>query len=271
MTNLKKLIASLSCFSLLTCGMSFSDEQPQPQQKQANDTVDIKLISQAFGHFIGRNLKSPGAEFDLESVIKGIRDGAKGAPAPMSDKEYETSMTKLQEQAFEKMARENLEAANAFMQKNQAEKNVVQLEPGKLQYTIIKEGNGEVVEAHGTPLIQYTGRYLDGTVFGSSEEGGGPITIPLDQTIPGFSKGMVGMKEGEKRRLFIHPELGYGTLGNLPPNALLIFDIEIVKAKAETNANPEEDEFAMLDGEDEDNGMETDGPDDAYDEEPYVD
>ena len=44
-----------------------------------------------------------------------------------------------------------------------------------------------------------------------------PITIPLDQTIPGFSKGIVGMKEGEKRRLFVHPDLGYGTTGQLPP------------------------------------------------------
>jgi len=67
-------------------------------------------------------------------------------------------------------------------------------------------------------------------VFGSSEETGGPITIPLDQTIPGFSKGLVGMKEGEKRRLFVHPDLGYGTMGQLPPNELLIFDIEVVKA-----------------------------------------
>jgi peptidylprolyl isomerase len=264
MTNLNKLIAILSCFSLLMCGISFSDDQ-HPQQEQANDTIDIELISQAFGHFIGKNLKSPGAEFNIEGVIKGIRDGANGAPAPMSDQEYEIAMTKLQEQAFETMARENLDAANAFMQKNNLESGVIQLEPGKLQYLVLEEGNGETVEKNGTPLVHYTGKYLDGTVFGSSEEVGGPITIPLDQTIPGFSKGMLGMKEGEKRRLFIHPELGYGTLGNLPPNALLVFDIEIIKANTEeeqiigANQGYEED-FAML-GDDDDSDMETNMPD----------
>lgn len=253
MTNLNKLITILSCLSLLACGISFSADQ-QPQQ---DETVDIELISEAFGHFIGRNLKSPGAEFKLESVIKGIRDGANGAAAPMSDQDYEIAMTKLQEQAFETMARDNLEAANAFMQKNNLEEGVIQLEPGKLQYLVLEEGDGDTVEQDSSPLIHYTGKYLDGTVFGCSEEVGGPITIPLDQTIPGFSKGMVGMKEGEKRRLFIHPDLGYGTLGNLPPNALLVFDIEIIKADA--NDVELEEEIALLGNEDDD--MDTNMPD----------
>lgn len=254
MTYLKKLITILSCLSLLMCGMSFGADQ----QNEQDETVNIELISEAFGHFIGKNLKSPGAEFNLESVIKGIRDGANGTPAPMSDQDYEIAMTKLQEQAFETMARENLKAAEAFMQTNNLEAGVIQIEPGKLQYLVLEEGNGDVVEAHASPLIHYTGKYLDGTVFGSSEEVGGPITIPLDQTIPGFSKGMLGMKEGEKRRLFIHPDLGYGTLGNLPPNALLVFDIEIIKADA--NEADLEEEIALL-GNEEDDDMETNMPD----------
>ena len=85
--------------------------------------------------------------------------------------------------------------------KNKKEHGVVEVVPGKLQYLIIKEGTGATVEPHSSPKIHYTGKYQDGTVFGTSEEMGGPITIPLDQTIPGFSKGIMGMKEGEKRRL----------------------------------------------------------------------
>ena len=194
--------------------------------------VDIKVLSEAFGHFIGRNLKSPGVQFDVESIIKGIREGSTGAPAPMNDQEYEIAMMKLQEKAYEALSKENLQAANAFMVDNKGKANIIEIEPGKLQYTILTQGTGTEVQKNATPLINYKGSYIDGTSFGSSEEVGGPITIPLDQTIPGFSKGIVGMKEGEKRRLFIHPDLGYGTLGNLPPNALLIFDIEVVKADA---------------------------------------
>ena len=56
--------------------------------------------------------------------------------------------------------------------------------------------------------------------------------LPIKQSIPGFAKGLVGMKEGEKRILYIHPELAYGLAGHLPPNSLLIFEVEIVKAHA---------------------------------------
>jgi peptidylprolyl isomerase len=113
-----------------------------------------------------------------------------------------------------------------------------------LQYQIVKEGTGPEVKEHNSPQIQYTGKYIDGTVFGSSQDTGGPITIPLDQTIPGFSKGLVGMKEGEVRKIFVHPDLGYGKTGHLPPNSLLVFEVELIKAD-----NPK----GALDNDDEDN------------------
>lgn len=199
---------------------------------EKNDQIDMKKLSEAFGHFIGRNLQSPGLSFDLDSIIKGIREGAAGQPAPLTEKEYEEMMTAVQEKAFKEMSSANLNSANEFMEKNRNLLGVVEIVPGKLQYLVLKEETGATVEPHSSPKIHYTGKYQDGTVFGTSEEMGGPITIPLDQTIPGFSKGIVGMKEGEKRRLFVHPDLGYGTSGQLPPNELLIFDIEVVKANS---------------------------------------
>lgn len=208
----------------------------------AETPVDMKKISEAFGHFIGRHLKSPGANFDLESVIRGLREGSEGKPAPMTDKEYEQMMTKVQKTAFEKVSQENLQKANEFIQKNSKETGVIEIKPGKLQYKLLNEGNGPVVEPNGSPQINYTGKFIDGTVFGSSEDNGGPITIPLGQTIQGFSLGIAGMKEGEKRRLFVHPDLGYGTTGHLPPNSLLIFDIEVIKA-----SSPDKKEHAYLD------------------------
>lgn len=215
---------------------------PQPtapvEQKSDADAVDMTKLSEAFGHFIGRNLNAPGVKFDLESIIKGMREGAAGKPAPMSDQDYEAMMVKVQESAFKQLAQDNLKAANDYLLKNAKEANVIEIEPGKLQYKIITEGKGAVVGEHSVPQIEYVGQYIDGTVFGSSEQSGGPISIPLDQTIPGFSKGIMNMKEGEKRRLFVHPDLGYGTSGQLPPNSLLIFDIQLLKADTAKDANP---------------------------------
>jgi len=240
---------------------SSTNEKATPTHAASVDTlsdkqaqIDMKKLSEAFGHFIGRNLQSPGLSFDLDSIIKGIREGAAGKPAPLSEKDYEEMMAAVQEHAFKEMSASNLKAANEFMEKNAKEKNVIEVVPSKLQYIVLQEGKGAAVDAHSSPKIHYTGKYQDGTVFGTSEEMGGPITIPLDQTIPGFSKGIVGMKEGEKRRLFVHPDLGYGTTGQLPPNELLIFEIDVVKANADESDK---------------NGAQNDGQEDADDDEEF--
>jgi peptidylprolyl isomerase len=222
-----------------------STSTPTPAQETSSNNnaipqADILKASEAFGHFIGRNLKAPGIEFNIDSIIKGMRDGYAGKPAPMADREYEELMARIQEHAYTLQSGENLKAANAFLEKNAKEPHVIQIVPNELQYMIIREGQGPAVAEHSAPQIHYKGQFLDGTVFGSSEESGEPITIPLDQTIPGFSKGIVGMKEGSKFKLFVHPKLGYGTTGHLPPNSLLIFDIEIVKANAPDSSGNEE-------------------------------
>jgi peptidylprolyl isomerase len=244
-----RLFTSLSLATMLTAA-SFSlnaaegsegTASPATASQEAPQT-DILKVSEAFGHFIGRNLNSPGIKFDLESIIKGMRDGAAGKPAPMSDKDYEEMMTVLQEKSFKALSETNLTAAKEFLAKNAKAEGIIEIQPGKLQYTILHEGTDPAVAPHATPKIHYTGKYIDGSVFGSSEDVNGPIAVPLDQTIPGFSEGIVGMKEGEKRRLFVHPDLGYGTSGHLPPNALLIFDIELVKADSHDQDAAEDEE-----------------------------
>lgn len=243
----KSFYAIITSLTAIACSCVYADDVTAQTTAQTTTTADIDpkemlKVSEAFGHFIGRNLNAPGIKFDLESIIKGMRDGAAGKPAPMSDQEYETAMTKLQERAFSQLSNDNLKEANTFLTDNAKKEKIVVVEPGKLQYMIIEEGTGAPVTEHARPLVTYSGKYADGTVFGSSEQVGGPITIPLDQTIPGFSKGIVGMKEGEKRRLFVHPDLGYGTSGHLPPNKLLIFDVQVVKAD-----NPATKQGAMMD------------------------
>lgn len=253
---LKKIqFMALTTFGMLLacCQVQAEDTvKENPAMKTApaekNDQIDMKKLSEAFGNFIGRNLQAPGLKFDLESLVKGIREGSAGQPSPLTEKEYEEMMAAVQEKAFKEMSSSNLNSANDFMEKNRKVAGVVEVVPGKLQYLIVKEGQGAAVEPNFSPKIHYTGKYQDGTVFGTSEEMGGPITIPLNQTIPGFSKGILGMKEGEKRRLFVHPDLGYGTSGQLPPNELLIFEVELIKANsdddkaAKTNVSSADDE-----------------------------
>lgn len=220
-----KWTRTLALGAFLLCGA-----QGHAEINIASTTIDTDKLSEAFGHFIGKNLNSPGLDFNVDKVIQGIRDGLAGKPSPMSDQEYETMMALAQMKAYNELSEKNLKDAETYLGDNAKKQGIIEIDPGKLQYEVIEQGSGDAVAEGASPLLHYTGKYIDGEVFSNSEEAGEPITISLDQTIPGFGKGLLGMKEGEKRRLFIHPDLGYGTSGSLLPNSLLIFDIEILKA-----------------------------------------
>lgn len=198
----------------------------------SEETQDMKKVSEAFGHLIGKNIETIGIKFDLSAVLKGIQDSANGKNSPMSDVECVQAIAAVQETTFKLQAQDNLKQAEEFLVTNGKQKGIVALEEGKIQYKVEKPGKGATVTAHFSPLIRYVGKYLDGTVFGSSKE---DEMITLDESIPGFSKGLLGMKEGEKRVLFIHPDYGYGTSGHLPPNSLLTFEVELIKANAPTH------------------------------------
>ena len=78
--------------------------------------------------------------------------------------------------------------------------------------------------------MHYHGSLIDGTVFDSSVERGEPITFALDQVVKGWTEGLQMMKVGGKAKLTISPELAYGPGGRegIPPNATLIFEIELL-------------------------------------------
>jgi FKBP-type peptidyl-prolyl cis-trans isomerase len=104
---------------------------------------------------------------------------------------------------------------------------------GNLQVAELTLGNGPEAKMGDLVSIDYTGTLTDGTVFDSSRPKGKPFQFRLgaNQVIKGFERGIVGMKQGGVRRLTIPPDLGYGKKGMppvIPPNATLVFEIELV-------------------------------------------
>lgn len=99
----------------------------------------------------------------------------------------------------------------------------------------IKVGTGSAVKAGDTVVINYTGTLEDGTKFDSSYDHGQPFTtqIGVGQVIKGWDEGVVGMKVGGERKLTIPPDLAYGdqSVGSIPPNSTLIFDVSLVAIK----------------------------------------
>jgi FKBP-type peptidyl-prolyl cis-trans isomerase len=105
-----------------------------------------------------------------------------------------------------------------------------------LKYWEIKKGSGATAVAGKQVSVHYTGWLTDGKEFDTSLDTGEPIKFELGsgKVIKGWDEGIGGMKVGGKRQLHIPPELGYGARGappTIPPNATLIFDVQLVGVK----------------------------------------
>lgn len=106
--------------------------------------------------------------------------------------------------------------------------------PSGLQYIDVVTGTGAQAQPGQLVTVHYTGWLTNGTKFDSSRDHGQPFQFALGgrQVIQGWDQGVAGMRVGGQRRLIIPPDLGYGARGAagvIPPNATLIFDVELLR------------------------------------------
>lgn len=116
-----------------------------------------------------------------------------------------------------------------------------------LNYVVVKEGTGVKPTAGNMVSVHYVGKLLDGKEFDSSyknpQSGGKPVDFPIGQgmVIPGWEEGIMNMKKGGKSTFIIPSSLGYGEAGSpgaIPPNAVLVFEVELVDVKPGQQAPP---------------------------------
>ncbi|HJQ68236.1 MAG TPA: FKBP-type peptidyl-prolyl cis-trans isomerase [Blastocatellia bacterium] len=108
--------------------------------------------------------------------------------------------------------------------------------PSGLKYIDVVEGDGPSPQRGQTIQVHYTGTLENGKKFDSSVDRGQPYEFPIGtgRVIKGWDEGLMTMKVGGKRKLIIPANLGYGAQGNppdIPPNATLLFDVELVAIK----------------------------------------
>ncbi len=136
---------------------------------------------------------------------------------------------KLREMLGQKTSQQ-MEQGTQFLTENSAREGVTTL-PSGLQYEVLTEGTGPKPEGTSRVTVHYEGRLQDGKVFDSSYKRGQPATFGVRQVIAGWTEALQLMPVGSKWRLFIPSELGYGARGaggSIPPNAVLVFDVELL-------------------------------------------
>ncbi|MBF4982815.1 peptidylprolyl isomerase [Nonlabens mediterrranea] len=181
-----------------------------------------------FGKVVeGQDVVDAIAQGDSIETVEIIREGdaAQSFNAVEEFRQFEGA-AKLREEQARKQAEQDLDEIAAGFDKTDS----------GLRYKIIQEGNGAKAESGKTVSVHYKGMLPNGKVFDSSFERKQPIDFQLGagQVIAGWDEGIALLKVGDKARLVIPSHIGYGSAGAggvIPPNATLVFDVELVGIK----------------------------------------
>lgn len=190
---------------------------------------------------LSANLKRQGVEINPDVLLRALRDGLAGAKMQMTEEEARATLMQLQQEMQAKQEakiKEDLESnkkeGDAFLAANKTKEGVVTL-PSGLQYKILTVGKGPKPAATDTVACNYRGTLINGTEFDSSYKRGEPSEFPVGGVIKGWTEALQLMPTGSKWQLFVPADLAYGPRGTpggpIPPNATLIFEVELVSIK----------------------------------------
>lgn len=203
----------------------------------SNASSETQKVGYSFGYLMGKGNREAINDLDMNAFISGFKTGYADQKATLTEDEIRTTLMAYKQRReaeemkeIQKMGAENIQKGTVFLAEN-AKKAGIKTTASGLQYEVLKDGSGVNPKATDQVQVHYEGKLLDGTVFDSSVARGEPATFPLNGVISGWTEGVQLMKEGAKYRFYIPSALAYGETGagSIPPNSVLIFDVELLK------------------------------------------
>jgi FKBP-type peptidyl-prolyl cis-trans isomerase len=213
---------------------------PAAPAAPAAPTLSNEQASYLFGLTFGEQLHSIGLSNEVmtDAVMRGMKEAMQGKKSTPAERQQVQDYVRA---SIGALAARNKTAAQEFLARNGHEKGVKTTASG-LQYKVLAAGDAKAAAISATDevTVNYRGKLLDGTEFDSSYTKGVPATFGLSGVIKGWQEGLVMMKPGAKWVLYVPPELAYGANARplIPANSLLIFDVEVISAKASTGMPP---------------------------------
>lgn len=188
-------------------------------------------FSYGLGLGIAQQLLSMGAAVSVDDFAQAIRDVLEGKETAISFAEAQqivnTHFAEMEKEAHAAA----IEQGEMFLKMNKERAGVTTL-PSGLQYEILKSGEGRRPQATDQVRCHYEGRLVDGTLFDSSIQRGEPAVFGVNQVIAGWVEALQLMSEGDKWKLYIPYQLGYGEQGAggaIPPYSTLVFEVELLE------------------------------------------
>lgn len=228
----KVLVATAAAVMAASLFFTSCDFKKGANLSKAIDSASY-AVGLANGTMFHQQLGSfPGGPVNIDALILGLATGIKGdtTSAKMTMEEAQAYLNTYFVETQARIAREQLEEGEAFLEKNKAKSGIITTESG-LQYQVITEGTGAKPTAEDKVKVHYTGKTLDGKVFDSSVERGEPTEFGVGQVIRGWTEGLQIMPIGSKYIFWIPAELAYGERGagqDILPNSVLEFEVELL-------------------------------------------
>lgn len=209
-----------------------------------NNPVD--RYSYALGMDLGKAVANVNVDLNISVLMGAIKDQVDSSRTVlMSDSASESAlqdlllqMQKKKESDDKAQAQKALDEQAKFFAEN-AKDSTVKKTPKGVQYKMIKAGTGISPKMGDKVQVHYIGALLDGTEFDNSVKRGEPLEFPVDAVIEGWQDLLQVMKEGDKVKAWIPSGLAYGEAGvppMIPANAMLVFEVELLKVFAEVPA-----------------------------------
>lgn len=198
-----------------------------------------EMVSYGIGVNIAKSFKKDDVEFDMDLLVRGMRDGLAGDKLLMPEKDIRKVMNAFQGELRRKemanhqvQAEENKKKGEAFLAENKTRDGVMTL-PSGVQYKVLKAGDGKKPTDGDTIECYYRGTLLNGTEFTSTEPGK-PATLKVEILPDGWKEALKLMPKGSKWQIFIPSQLAYGQRGvgsDIGPNETLIFEVALLDIK----------------------------------------
>lgn len=251
--NLKYAVVGLiGLSSLMSCSKGKHDIEGLSKPKD-----QMEKISYSIGYDIGKSLSRDSIKINHDQLMRGIMDAmlADSTKRLLNDVEMKKAIEDFQkdmqakqqakmmqqQKDLQMVGEKNKAEGPKFLEANKAKPGVITL-PSGVQYRIIKEGKGAKPKSDELVNMHLVGKFIDGKEFDNTYSRG-PVDLPVSGLIKGWAEVLPLMPEGSKWEVVIPSELAYGEQGagaTIPPNSVLVFEMELLKIKGKAPKQPEQ-------------------------------